>query len=74
MLSKSRLFLIPLIAIPTTAGSGAEVSQFILLKDEERQTKMVAGSPLYFPKIAILDPLLLKGLPFEQFVAFEGWD
>jgi len=60
---------LPLIAIPTTAGSGAEVSQFILLKDEELHTKMVAGSPLYFPKVAILDPLLLKGLSFHQFVA-----
>ena len=60
---------LPLIAIPTTAGSGAEVSQFILLKDEELHTKMVAGSPLYFPRVAILDPLLLKGLPFRQFVA-----
>ena len=60
---------LPLIAIPTTAGSGAEVSQFIVLKDEELHTKMVAGSPLYFPKVAILDPLLLQGLPFRQFVA-----
>ncbi len=60
---------LPLIAIPTTAGSGAEVSQFILLKDDELHTKMVAGSPLYFPRVAILDALLLKGLPFHQFVA-----
>jgi alcohol dehydrogenase len=60
---------LPLIAIPTTAGSGTEVSQFILLKEEELHTKMVAGSPMYFPKVAILDPLLLKGLPFGQFVA-----
>lgn len=57
---------LPLIAIPTTAGSGAEVSQFIILKDEERNTKMVVGSPMYFPRIAILDPILLKGLPFWQ--------
>ncbi len=60
---------LPLIAIPTTAGSGAEVSQFIVLKDEELHTKMVAGSPLYFPKVAILDAFLLKALPFGQFVA-----
>jgi alcohol dehydrogenase class IV len=59
---------LPLIAIPTTAGSGAEVSQFILLKDEELHTKIVAGSPWYFPKVAILDPLLLRGLSFRQFV------
>jgi alcohol dehydrogenase class IV len=59
---------LPLIAIPTTAGSGAEVSQFIVLKDEERHTKMVAGSPLYFPKVAILDPMLLRKLSFWQSV------
>jgi alcohol dehydrogenase class IV len=64
---------LPLIAIPTTAGSGTEVSQFIVLKDEELHTKMVAGSPWYFPKVAILDPLLLRGLSFRQF-AISGVD
>jgi alcohol dehydrogenase len=59
---------LPLIAIPTTAGSGAEVSQFILLKDEELHTKMVVGSPMYFPRVAILDPMLLRGLSFWQSV------
>ena len=59
---------LPLIAIPTTAGAGAEVSQFIVLKDEDTHTKMVVGSPLYFPKVAILDPLLLRGLSFSQAV------
>jgi len=68
-LNKAKKVPLPLIAIPTTAGSGSEVSQFIVLKDEELHTKMVAGSPLYFPKVAILDPLLLKGLSFKQFVA-----
>ena len=60
---------LPLIAIPTTAGSGTEVSQFILLKDEVKGTMMVVGSPMYFPKVAILDPTLLKELPFWQSVA-----
>ena len=59
---------LPLIAVPTTAGSGAEVSQFIILKDEEQHTKMVVGSPMYFPKVAILDPMLLRGLSFWQSV------
>ena len=68
-LNKAKKPPLPLIAIPTTAGSGAEVSQFIVLKDEEVHTKMVAGSLLYFPKVAILDPLLLRGLSFGQFVA-----
>jgi alcohol dehydrogenase class IV len=62
-----------LIAIPTTAGSGAEVSQFIVLKDKENHTKFVAGSPLYFPKVAILDPMLLLTLPFWQ-TAVSGID
>ena len=61
---------LPLIAIPTTAGSGTEVSQFIVLKAPKQfHTKMVAGSPMYFPRVAILDPLLLKSLPFGQAVA-----
>ena len=59
---------LPLIAIPTTAGSGAEVSQIVILKDEERHAKIVVGSPLYFPKVAILDPMLLRTLSFGQFV------
>ena len=59
---------LPLIAIPTTAGSGAEVSQVIVLKDEDRHMKIAAASPLYYPKVAILDPLLLRGLSFRQFM------
>lgn len=67
-LNKAQKPPLPLIAIPTTAGSGTEVSQFIVLKDEELHTKMVAGSPTFFPRVAILDPLLLAKLPFQQFV------
>lgn len=59
---------LPLIGIPTTAGSGAEVSQFIVLTDEERNAKIAVGSPLCFPKVAILDPMLIRTLPFWQFV------
>ncbi len=59
---------LPVIAIPTTAGSGAEVSQNILLKDDVAHTKMLLGAPTYFPETAILDPELLSALPFWQFV------
>lgn len=60
---------LPLVAIPTTAGSGAEVSQFIVLKDETQHAKMVVGSPMYFPEVTILDPMLIRTLPFWQAVA-----
>jgi len=59
---------LPLVGIPTTAGSGAEVSQFIVLKDEAQHAKMVVGSPMNFPKVAILDPMLIRTLPFWQSV------
>lgn len=52
-----------MIMIPTTAGSGSEVSQFTIIKDDERHRKFVTGGPSAFPQIAILDPLVLKSLP-----------
>ncbi|MEO3416294.1 iron-containing alcohol dehydrogenase [Roseovarius sp. CAU 1744] len=52
-----------MIMIPTTAGSGAEVSQFTLVKDDENETKFVGGGPLSFPDVAVLDPEVLSGIP-----------
>lgn len=54
---------LPMIMVPTTAGSGAEVSQFTLVKDDERSTKFVGGGPLSFPDVAFLDPEVLLALP-----------
>jgi alcohol dehydrogenase class IV len=54
---------LPMIMIPTTAGSGSEVSQFTIIKDDERHRKFVTGGPSAFPQIAILDPVVLKSLP-----------
>ena len=72
-LGKASLAPLPLIAVPTTAGSGAEVSQFIVLKDEERHAKMVVGSPLYFPRVAILDPMLIRTMS-PRLAAVSGVD
>jgi len=58
----------PVIAIPTTAGSGTEVSAVTILADHERHIKMAIASPLTFPPVAILDPVLLVSLPFRQAV------
>ena len=58
----------PVIAIPTTAGSGTEVSAVTILADKERRIKMAIASPLTYPAVAILDPVLLLSLPFRQAV------
>jgi alcohol dehydrogenase class IV len=57
---------LPAICIPTTAGSGTEVSAVTIITDEERHIKMAVGSPLAYPPLAILDPELLVSLPFRQ--------
>jgi alcohol dehydrogenase class IV len=53
----------PLIAIPTTAGTGSEVTQFTIIIDTERDMKMVIGSPMIMPKVALVDPLLTLSMP-----------
>lgn len=54
---------LPQIMVPTTAGSGSEVSQFTIVKDDAGKRKLVAGGPLSFPQVAILDPVVLASVP-----------
>jgi alcohol dehydrogenase class IV len=54
---------LPMITVPTTAGSGSEVSQWTVIKDDENHSKLVCGGPLSFPDLAILDPVTLESLP-----------
>ena len=56
---------LPMIMVPTTAGSGSEVSQWTIVKDEERHLKLLGGGPLSFPDAAILDPITLRSLPMH---------
>jgi alcohol dehydrogenase class IV len=65
---------LPLIGIPTTTGWGAEVSQFIVFKNEEKHAKMVVGSPMYFSEVVILDPMLIRTLPYGQMAASDDLD
>ena len=46
----------PLIAMPTTAGTGSEVSKYAVITDVERTRKMLIGSPYILPDAAICDP------------------
>lgn len=63
----------PLACIPTTAGTGSEVSMAAVIKDEERKVKLeIADFPL-FPRLAILDPESTRTLP-ANVAAATGMD
>jgi alcohol dehydrogenase len=53
----------PMIFIPSTAGSGADISQFAIITDMERGVKMSIISRTLTPDIAIIDPSLLQTKP-----------
>lgn len=54
----------PLVAIPTTAGTGSEVTLWSVITDHERRIKFnVGGTPLIGAHVALLDPELTLGLP-----------
>jgi len=53
----------PLICIPTTAGSSADVSQFAIITDEERKRKIGIISKALVPDISLLDPEPLTSMP-----------
>ena len=54
----------PLVAIPTTAGTGSEVTLWAVITDHDRQIKFnVGGTPLIGAHVALIDPELMLGLP-----------
>ena len=57
--------LLPMIAIPTTAGTGSEAQSYALISDAESHVKMACGDPKAAAKIALLDPLLTLTQPFK---------
>jgi aldehyde dehydrogenase (NAD+) len=63
----------PHVAIPTTAGTGAEVTNIAVIKDWDRHLKQFFVSPFIAPNTAILDPSLTAGLP-AMLTAITGMD
>ena len=53
----------PIIAIPTTAGTGSEVGRASVIVDEEEQVKKIIFHPKMLPGIVILDPVLTVACP-----------
>lgn len=56
---------LPIIAIPTTAGTGSEVTPYSVLTRDDLQTKASFGNADTFPRIAFLDPHYTESLPRE---------
>lgn len=64
---------LPLILVPTTAGTGSEVTPIAILSDHQEKLKKGIVSPHLFPALAILDPELTLGLP-PSVTASTGMD
>ena len=54
---------LPMIAVPTTAGTGSEVSLWSVFTDDERKLKVAIGGVLLYPAVALCDPDLTLDLP-----------
>ena len=63
----------PLIALPTTAGTAAEVTINYVITDEDHMKKMVCVDPHDIPVCSIIDPDLMEGMP-QQLAASTGMD
>lgn len=64
---------VPVILVPTTAGTGSEVTPIAILSDTKEKLKKGIVSPTLFPEVAIVDPKLTIGLP-PSVTAFTGMD
>lgn len=65
--------ILPILAVPTTAGTGSEVSLYAVITDEKTRIKDSLSETRIYPKIAWIDPNLMDGLP-AGVTAFTGMD
>ncbi len=64
---------LPLVAIPTTAGTGTESDPWTVVTNEETNEKIGFGNDGTFPVLAVVDSDLMLSVP-PQFTAFQGFD
>lgn len=72
-LFRIRKSLPPFIAIPTTAGTGSEATLVAVITNAEKKQKFTVVDPVLVPDVAIIDPLLMVGLP-AKITAETGLD
>ena len=65
--------ILPVVAVPTTSGTGSEVGRAAVLIDEDERRKKIVFHPRMLPSIAIVDPELTLGLP-PSITAWTGMD
>lgn len=65
--------MLPMIAIPTTAGTGSEAQSYALISDAETHVKMACGDPKAAFRVALLDPALTLSQP-RSITATSGFD
>lgn len=64
---------LPIIAIPTTAGTGTEADPWAVITHEEKQEKIGFGCTLTYPVLSIIDPELMTSIP-SHLTAYQGFD
>ena len=64
---------VPIIAVPTTAGTAAEVTINYVITDVERKRKFVCVDPHYMPVVAVVDPDMMSSMP-KGLTASTGMD
>lgn len=72
-IGKAHSPMLPMIAVPTTAGTGSEAQSFALISDANTHVKMACGDPKAACRIAVLDPQLTITQP-ERVTALTGID
>jgi alcohol dehydrogenase len=65
--------MLPMIAVPTTAGTGSEAQSYALISDAATHVKMACGDPKAAFRVASLDPLLTRSQP-RAVTAATGYD
>ena len=64
---------LPIVAIPTTAGTGTELDAWTIITNEATNEKMSGGNRNTFPVLAIVAPDLMSTVP-PKFTAYQGFD